>query len=392
MEKTFIDFRKNGFLIKRLFLFYKTTFILLDDVPKKVDSNNYDLKFELAESLLVEARLGFLDFDSLKTKSLKIEKSIFINYKDYTLHILLNSSEDVFSMNGLIYNSTAMKNCVDEIKNICRTKSNLVIYGDTGTGKEFLARIVHFNSVQRKYPFFVFNAALFENEKDLLGSERGAYTSSLENTKGIFFIVNKGILVLDGLEHMSLKAQSIFLRVLEDQVFKKLGSDLYNKSNFRVISIFNKNPIYLIEEGVLRKDLYYRLAANIIELPSLTSRLEDIEPLIDFFTKGYKLSYRAMELLKEYKYSGNVRELINVLNRAKILSIRGCIDKSNIIFNEIPSNNSYLKNNFKAGLLRNRENTIISRVLKFTSSNVLRASKILGVTRVTLHKKIKELN
>lgn len=391
MEKIFIDFRKNGFLKRRIHLFDKITYVLLDELPKKTDYNNFDLKFELGETLIIEAKVGFFDYDALKLKTLNVDKNIFVNYSDYTLHIMVNRNFDVFSLNSLIYNSSAMSLCVEELKKVARTSENVVVYGDTGTGKEFLSKLIHFNSVQRSCAYHVFNPALYENEKDLLGSEKGAFTSCLENTKGLFSLLNKGTMVIDGLENMSLKSQSIFLRTLEDKMYKKLGSDSYNKSNFRVISIFNINPMRLIEDGILREDLYYRLSAHTIEVPGLSSRTDDLEPLINLFSRGYKLSYRALELLKEHKYFGNVRELINVLNRAKILSSRGCIDVSNIYFNNIPNIETSF-NSCGEGLLKQSERTIITRVLRFTSSNLFKASRMLGVTRVTLRKKIKELN
>lgn len=388
MEKKYIDFRKDGFLIKRIFLFAETTYILLDDVPKKSDQNYYDLKFDLIKGLNIEARTGFLDYDYLKIKSIFVEKNIFINYMEYTLFVSAFETNEVFNLNSLIYNSMAMNQCLMTIQSVSRTTDNVLIFGDTGTGKEFLAKLIHFNSTQKNNPFYVFNCALFKNEKDLLGSEKGSFTSSFESTKGVFSLINRGVLVLDGPENMSLKAQSVFLRIMEDKMLKRIGSDSFHKSNFRIISIFNKNPLKLIEEGALRIDLFYRLSTHIVEVPSLNSRLEDLEPLISFFTKGYKISFRAIEILKNHNWSGNVRELINVLNRAKISSFKGCIDASNLSFNEISEDT---ENKYRTGLLKNVETALISKVLKYCSSNVLRASKILGLTRVTLIKKIKDL-
>lgn len=386
-----LDFRKNGFLIKKIFIFDEITYILTSDVPKKSCFKNFDLKITVKnKKIIIESRNNKLNLNSLKTNIIESEEDIFFSYLVFQIYLSGLSVDLDFNTNFISYKSKSMNECIFKIKNIARTSENVLIFGQTGTGKELLARLIHFNSKSKDYPFLVYNCGFMENDFDFEGVKKGAFTSLTYSSSGLFKKADKGILVLDGAEHLSFSAQSNLLRLVENKAYKKIGTDYINKSDVRIISIFNENPFKLIDQGKLKSDFFYRLSAFVVEVPSLIDRTDDLNDLINFFTKDFKLTYRAFDKLINNKYIGNLRELISSIDRAKVLARGSEIDISHIYFHKVRTNKiSKFVSNY-ANLFYH-ERAIINSVLQYSKLNISKASLILGIRRSTLIKKIKEL-
>lgn len=237
-----------------------------------------------------------------------------------------------YHFESIVGNHPKMMEVLSLICKVADTDATVFIYGDSGTGKELVAKALHYNSSRRECPFLAINcSALPENllESELFGHVKGAFTGAVENKQGKFEAAQGGTVFLDEIGDMSPTLQVKLLRILQEGEFSSLGSVETKTCQVRVISATNQDPKKLIEEGRLREDLYYRLNIVPIVLPPLRERREDIPLLIDHFLKVYEseanrkapgLSEQARSSLLHYSYPGNVRELENIIKRAVILS------------------------------------------------------------------------
>jgi len=311
---------------------------------------------------------------------------------------LRNEVRHRFSFGNIIGKSDCMQIIYDKLEVISVTDSNVLIEGETGTGKDLIARTIHYNSMRKDKPFVKINcAAIPENllESELFGYKKGAFTGAVMDKMGKFEAADGGTIFLDEIGDMPLSLQAKILRVIEEKEFERLGEVKSRKVDVRVIAATNRPLKELVEQGKFRMDLYYRLNVVRIKLPALRERAEDIPLLLDHFIEVFNKKFnkrvkgveqRVMDFLLDYSWPGNVRELENVIEHAMIHA-RGEL----IRFDNLPD---YLFEECESGAvsLEDIEREHILRVLKSVNNNRTRASKILGISRSTLWRKLKELN
>lgn len=297
------------------------------------------------------------------------------------------------SVEDLIGNSEAMKKVLKEIENVAQSNSSVVITGESGTGKELVARAIHANSQRRFFPLVsVHCGALTESllESELFGHEKGAFTGAMFNRKGRFEMADNGTIFLDEIATISTKMQIDLLRVLESKKFTRVGGNKEISSDFRVICATNRDLKSLVEKGIFREDLYYRLNVVNIYVPPLRERVEDIPMLVDYFIKKYCTSMNkppatiessALKRLEEFNYPGNVRELENMIERAIVVG-----NGKKIMLKDLPLEKSVVNNSAES--LDDLEKEHIFRILNKYGWNISRAAKALNIDRVTLYNKI----
>jgi len=244
----------------------------------------------------------------------------------------------------LIGNSAAMQEVYKTVGRVARSEATVLITGETGTGKELIATILHRTSSYARGPLIKVNcAALPETllESELFGHEKGAFTGAINQRKGRFEMANKGTIFLDEIGEMSLATQKKLLRVLQEREFERVGGTVSVKVDTRVIAATNKILAQEIEAGRFREDLYYRLNVIAIHLPALRDRMDDIPLLVEHFVQKHRftpgsaparLSQGAMNALMEYDWPGNVRELENLIERATVLAQGGVITEQHVNF------------------------------------------------------------
>jgi DNA-binding NtrC family response regulator len=327
------------------------------------------------------------------------EKIMLINQ----LKNLRAQVEDNYSFSNIIGKSKRMQNVFEFIRNVSRSKVNVLIEGQSGTGKELVSRAIHYNSDRKNGPFIAINcSAIPENllESELFGHIRGAYTGAVETQRGVFEQANGGTLLLDEIAEMPFTLQSKLLRVIEYWEIKPLGSDRVKKVDVRLISATNQNLKDFIKQKKFREDLYYRISTVSVMLPPLNERRDDIPPLVNHFLNKLSdklnrkliISPEALNLLCKNDWKGNIRELENVLERGAISSPD---DKLNINAFKFIQSSDTTENPFtnidNLGL-KDVEKLYIRKVLEENNWNKLKAAQILGIDRKTLYKKIKEYN
>ncbi|MBV4437899.1 sigma 54-interacting transcriptional regulator [Clostridium tyrobutyricum] len=317
-----------------------------------------------------------------------------------------------YTFENIIYKSKIMSKTIQEAKKIAKVSSNILIIGETGTGKELFAQSIHNVSPRKNGPFVAINcASLPENliESELFGYTSGAFTNANKGGKtGLIELAHNGTLFLDEISEVPISFQSKLLRVLQEHEVRRIGDDKTISVNVRIISALNKNIYKLVSDGLFRKDLLYRLDVLRLHTPSLRSMPEDIVKIfmhyIDIFNKkiGSKiesLTPQSTKLLINYKFEGNVRELRNIVERVCVLSTSTIInydDMYNALYNrDIEQNNniSHIENN-NLYTVKNKysEKEIIEETLIKTKFNRKKAAELLGIDRTTLWRKIKKMN
>jgi len=336
--------------------------------------------------------LNFLELD------LTLAKLGQIRSLETKVSYLLEEKQKEYTIDNIIGRSPQMREVFKLIGSVANTRANVLIQGESGTGKELVAKAIHYNSPWRSEPFIVINcSALSETllESELFGHVKGAFTDAVTETRGKFEIAGKGTLFLDEVGDISLNLQSKLLRVIETRDYMKVGGEKILRAEARIIAATNQNLKALVERGRFREDLYYRLKVVEINLPPLRERREDIPELVAYLLEKINRELRknvrvvppeVMKMLVEAPWKGNVRELENVLTRAVILA-RGEVILPEYIFLE-PETRRLYDEDLKP--LREVEKEYIQHVLWKVNGNKLRASQILGISRPTLDKKIKE--
>ena len=304
--------------------------------------------------------------------------------------------EDRHSFEGIIAKSPKMIKIFELIKTVAPTSATVLITGDSGTGKEIVARAIHRQSQRRNQPFIVTScAALPETllESELFGYEKGSFTGAVERRKGKFEAADKGTLFLDEIGEIDANTQVHLLRALEEKKITRVGGNEETKVDVRIIAATNRNLRTITEQGKFREDLYYRLNVVTIDLPGLRYRREDILPLAEHFLKKYakennkpakSFSPEAVEFMLNYHWRGNVRELENVVERGVILAKDKFITLAE--FPQELTSPSPVEGRTLEALERNQ----ILKVLEETGGNIARTAKILGIHRMTLYNKLKK--
>ncbi|MDP2154134.1 MAG: sigma-54 dependent transcriptional regulator [Methylotenera sp.] len=226
---------------------------------------------------------------------------------------------------GLIGNSLVMQQLTASIRQVAPEKATVLLAGETGTGKEVVARAIHAASPRNNALFVAVNCAAIPHEmleSELFGHEKGAFTGAVKERIGKFELADGGTLFLDEVTEMPMQLQAKLLRALQENVIERLGGNRPISVDIRVVAATNRNPIAAIKDGKLREDLYYRLNVFRIDLPALKARKSDIEALAEYFLakRRVAISDQAVQMLMQYDWPGNVRELENVLERAAIIS------------------------------------------------------------------------
>ena len=308
----------------------------------------------------------------------------------------------------IVGSSEVMRQVSQQIARAAPSRATVLIRGESGVGKELVARAVHFSSPRAKGPFVCLNcAALTETllESELFGHERGSFTGATERKIGKFEQADKGTLMLDEIGEMSQSIQAKFLRVLEGHQFERVGGSEQIEVDVRVIAATNRDLEKEVAEGGFRRDLYFRLHVLEIIVPGLRKRPEDIPELAEFFLRkfsdetGRKLkgfTPRAMEELLRYRWPGNVREMKNVIERAVVLAIGDYVGHEDLVLSALKTAGDteigeagYDSKEFEPTSLADMESEHIRRTLDATGWNKSRAAGILGIERSTLDRKIR---
>jgi len=269
-----------------------------------------------------------IDLDELLLLVQRVEREVGLHRENRELREQLRER---FKVDFIVSTSRQMEEALNLVKRVAQSSATVLILGESGTGKELIARAIHYSSARRDRPFVKVNcAALPENllESELFGHEKGAFTGAVARRIGRFEQADRGTIFLDEIGDLSPALQMKLLRVLQEKEFERVGSNQTLKVDVRVIAATNRNLEEAIKKGTFREDLYYRLNVVTISLPPLRERKEDIPLLIEHFLQKYSaenkkeitsISKEARDLLLNYEYPGNVRELENIIERAVVL-------------------------------------------------------------------------
>jgi DNA-binding NtrC family response regulator len=313
--------------------------------------------------------------------------------------------KEQFNFENIVGRSKPMQNVIDIISSVAPKNANILITGETGTGKEMVAKAIHYNSPRSSKPFIKVNCGAFNEgvlESEIFGHEKGAFTGAIIKRVGRFELADEGTIFLDEIGDISLSTQIKLLRVLQEKTFERVGGNETIKVDVRIIAATNQDLKQLIEKKEFRKDLFYRLNIVNIELPPIRERKDDIPLLVSYFInkfnedKGYKINginKNAMQILLNYKWPGNVRELENAVESAMALAPKDVVEAkylpSFLLLTQPQHSDFYqIPQNFT---LREAENEIIRFTLEKTKGNKAKAARLLGIGLRTLQRKYKEL-
>lgn len=361
-------------------------------------------------STAVEAmKLGAYDYISkpfdidellLTIKRIKEVKEVKDENKE-----LRNQVQKKFDTTSFIGSSESTKKVFELVEIIAGKNTSVLLTGETGTGKELLTNIIHYNSNRRKNPLIKVSCAILSREifeSELFGHEKGAFTGAEKQKIGRFELANNGTIYLDDIDDIPLDLQVKLLRVLEEGEFERVGGTKTIKIDVRVIASTKKNLKEMVATGKFREDLFYRLNVFPINIPSLRERPNDIELLaryfVNEFAQGEEISIdpEALELIKHYPFSGNVRELKNLMERLVLLAKNKVIDKNVLpIEFRFPGKEHtcfYFENKPLDEILREVETNAIVDALMRSGGNKAKAAQILQVPASTLKSRIEKLN
>jgi len=308
--------------------------------------------------------------------------------------------ENLFRRWKLVGESQKMKQLEEQIRMAAASNSRVLILGESGSGKELVAHLLHDHSPRTNGLFVEVNCAAIPQElieSELFGHEKGSFTGAFERKKGKFELADKGTLFLDEIGDMSLQTQAKVLRVIETQEFQRVGGNKNIKVDVRIISATNKDLAEEVKKGNFREDLFFRLNVIPIKVPALRERLEDIPLLVDHFLdilageygqQKKSVSPEALSALQKHTWPGNIRELRNVLERLVIMTPSKVIPEVDILASEAPESDYFGFTTLKDA--RDAfEKEFIARKLKENSWNVSKTAEVLGIERSNLHRKIK---
>ena len=287
-----------------------------------------------------------VDFDKLFTvvrNAFERKRQTIINERQAEeIRLLRNRLSSKTSFEGIIGGARSMQNIYEIIENVAESDANILILGESGTGKEVIANAVHYKSHRSQNPFIKVNCSALPKdliESQLFGHVKGSFTGANADKTGFIGQANGGSLLLDEIGEMPIDLQPKLLRVLQEKVFYRVGSDKPQEVDFRLISATNRDPFDAIKEGSLREDLYYRINTIEIKIPPLRERMEDVPMLAEHFLKmyaekysreGHEFAQSAYDQMLNYTWRGNVRELQHAIERAVLLSKGSKIERLDI--------------------------------------------------------------
>jgi len=366
------------------------------------------------DKVIQAMRFGSMDFFYKPLRLIEMQAAIertkkYISLKNQlsvmSKNFLILSGELQNSMGIIIGKSKVLSNVLElSIQAAMANDTSVLITGPSGSGKELIARAIHFASARKKNYFYPLNcSAIPDNllESELFGYKRGAFTGASEDRKGCFEAADNGTLFLDEIGDMPLNLQAKLLRTLEDKTIKKIGSNSIIELNVRIISATNRNISELIRLEKFRLDLYYRLNTLEIFVPGLNERREDIPLLVEHYIHYFSVKQNktisaatdlAMDKLVNYDFPGNIRELKNIIERAVILCKENKIDEKHIQIGNIEPIAAIKPGENKTEILnlKELEKMAITEALKKNDNNKIDAAKLLGISYFSLCRKLKK--
>ena len=364
--------------------------------------------FNDTQATLKAIRLGALDYlykpIDLNALDLLLEKTIVQKKERERLTKLCHVISDSYKPDQIIGRSKETLDVIKAIAQVSQTAVSVLIEGETGTGKELVARTIHQQSAPEE-PFMAINCAAVVGsllESELFGHEKGAFTGAEHRKTGILEYAGRGTVLLDEIGEFPLDLQAKLLRVLQEREFQRIGDVRTIPLQARVIAATNRDLEVMVREGSFREDLYFRLKVFVIRMPSLRERIEDIIPLTEYFLnrlnqemhkRVVRIPQPYMEALKNYDWPGNIRELQNVLRRGLILSQGEILELDANWLQNRNSDSPDRTGRITSGAnepqsLADVEKAHILKVLESTNWNYGEACKILGISRPTLRRKI----
>jgi two-component system response regulator AtoC len=372
--------------------------------------------FGVVDMAVQALKMGAYDFIEKPINFEKLENIIHNAIEAYSLKTQVAQASRTyrtrFGLDNIVGKSKAIVSVLELIKRLSQTgASTLLVQGESGTGKELVSRALHFESNRRDKPFMALNCAAIPEtliETELFGYDKGAFTDAKTLKRGIFEMANGGTVFLDEISEMQLNLQSKFLRVLEDQTFRRVGGVRDISVDVQVVASTNRNLEQVVKEGKFRDDLYYRLSVIPILIPPLRERLDDVPQMVDYFIQRYNTQFRknvkgitaeGLKLMMNYAWPGNVRELKNAVERAMILTDGEFIDVSHLpIRIADPGSAVPLAREGECAVrlprtgasLEEIEKELISQALQYANGNKTKAAKLLRTSRDTLRYKVKK--
>ncbi len=348
-----------------------------------------------------------------------LKKAVEKNSMVKEINQLRKALGNAFSFDSIIGKSLAMEKVFKKIEKVLESNINVFIYGESGTGKELVSRAIHFQGIRKNGPFEAVNCgAIPENlqESEFFGHEKGAFTGAVSAQKGKIEMAVGGTLFLDEVGEMSPSLQVKLLRFLQDKTFERVGGRKKITADVRIISATNKDLKNEVDAGNFREDLYYRLVVFPIHLPPLRERKEDIPPLVRHFIDKYKdetqkdiqsIDQKVIDLLIDYGWPGNIRELENVVYRSIVASEGGRLTPSNLpatlsmdtpadVEEQLPGvftrngSNDEIRFPSKIIPMARIEEKAMQHALKITKGNLTLAAKKLGMGRATFYRKLEK--
>lgn len=361
------------------------------------------------DSVIEAMRLGANEFLQKPFRLLELKNAIQRTQRYLDLQQELSSikrsyhvlSEELKEEIGhaLIVESKSMKKLLGDMNKVAASNNTTVlINGESGTGKELVARGIHSLSKRSEELFYPVNCSAMPDtlvESIVFGHVKGAFTGADKEQKGIFEIANKGTVFLDEIGDMPMAMQSKFLRVLEERKFSRVGSHQRREFDVRILAATNQDLQKLIEQGKFREDLFHRINSFQLEIPALRARPEDINPLLEFFTKYFSqkmkkdikhIDSRVYRKMHQYDFPGNVRELKNLVERAVILT-PGRVLKAEFFELGVAVSSDVQDFNLEI-----QEKRLIKAALEKTDFNKVQAAKLLNLSRQALDRRIKKYN
>ena len=307
--------------------------------------------------------------------------------------------DDISYSDEIIGESTEIKKVLEKVLEVSQTDSTVIIKGENGSGKELIARAIHSQSNRKYFPIITINCGAYSDgllESELFGHEKGAFPGALYRRQGRLEMADKGTIFLDEIGQISEKMQADILRVLDTRQFSRLGGDKKIDVDFRIICSTTHDLERAVQEGSFREDLYYRLNVVTISIPPLRERKLDIPALARFFIKKYSqsmnknvldISQDTLDMLVEYSWPGNIRELRNVIERAMVVAKGNLVELDDLSF-FFPVVEMGAEETLPS--LDEVEKIHIQKVLELTNGNIAQAAGILKVSRLTMYNKIEK--
>ncbi len=317
------------------------------------------------------------------------------------LEITISKDSDEYKIeNSLICKTPVMKELLKKIGKVSSNRVSILVHGESGTGKELITKIIHYSGITKNHPFIAVNCtALSETllESELFGHDKGAFTGAIRDKKGKFELAGEGTIFLDEISEISPNLQVKLLRILQEKEFERVGGEITIPMHARIVAATNMNLSELVKQGKFREDLYYRLKVFTIEVPPLRERKNDIPALVIHLLKKInlelhknvrKIPIEVMELLQNYEWVGNIRELENILYQAVVLSTDDVLQKENILLRKTnPADSINPDGNLS---LSEIEKLHIKNILKKVNFNKTKACEILKISKPTLDSKIRK--